>query len=642
MSSRIKYFSRDDLACGSYLKRIETMFSLVTVSDTDEVNDIIEMYNIGLYFQNECRLIAWKDKEYSEYKARAATLCPIIAKYFNSITDDNIVQIVGALDHVYYDDFWALFESYKIYNQISLGVFVSLLPQTIAGVWGILQQKNTVRKFGDIIKNFLLSFEKAAEIVLSARRKNRNGHTIFLPCLSADNINDIFLDYINGEDPNPDYLQAITETKHEIPPKTKLIAKQKRETIISRLSAAHPPIRVDVKINFVPNLADEVSFDHKDFQTLMRYNLTWIEENLDPPTLLNNFIYLFGFVDFQMRSMHTNLRSKMGEFERVFCLSSEEQYPQGISFKHNEAIAMVQMHGYYEILQKKGKRIESIIEWFFKEYLSSEFGASEFIISMPSENRSYIEKCTDIVVAIDSLIRQFSLFVKYGELNPDLMQFTSGIKFKDIPSFVADKYAYGSGTCFNKATHLLFSNQCMLSYVERVVDKYASFMDMLRNERISISDYTKNDQANIQWLVDQGILRLDDEGFITIQGEYMVYVLEDLYKNEVINVRRNNSREIKEIELLHKKEYIRYESSLLSDPEVSLFNYYLNQAEFTNGLDIRNKYAHGVLQTSDNQEEHRNNYNTLLRLFILLIIKINDDFCLKESIDANTDALRSQ
>lgn len=90
---------------------------------------------------------------------------------------------------------------------------------------------------------------------------------------------------------------------------------------------------------------------------------------------------------------------------------------------------------------------------------------------------------------------------------------------------------------------------------------------------------------------------------------------------------------INEVQNLEAKGYIRYGSTLLSESEVSLFNYYLNRVEFKNGLDLRNEYAHGVQQTSKNEEEHKNNYFLFLRLFFLFVIKINDDFCLKAEQD---------
>jgi hypothetical protein len=70
--------------------------------------------------------------------------------------------------------------------------------------------------------------------------------------------------------------------------------------------------------------------------------------------------------------------------------------------------------------------------------------------------------------------------------------------------------------------------------------------------------------------------------------------------------------------------------SLLTDPDGSYFNYCLNQAEFSNGPDLRNKYLHGTQTDVDDEEQHFRTYITALKLLIALVIKINDDFCLRD------------
>ena len=70
----------------------------------------------------------------------------------------------------------------------------------------------------------------------------------------------------------------------------------------------------------------------------------------------------------------------------------------------------------------------------------------------------------------------------------------------------------------------------------------------------------------------------------------------------------------------------------MSRPEADYFNYYLNKSEFNNGLDLRNRYIHGTQPSNDSSEEiHKYNYMIFLKLFILLIIKINDDLCINDS-----------
>ena len=74
---------------------------------------------------------------------------------------------------------------------------------------------------------------------------------------------------------------------------------------------------------------------------------------------------------------------------------------------------------------------------------------------------------------------------------------------------------------------------------------------------------------------------------------------------------------------------LRFESTLFSKPEQNYLNYFLNKSEFNNSLDLRNKYSHGT-QPFGNEEVHHSNYIIFLKLFILIIIKINDELCIKD------------
>ncbi|MDR7079701.1 hypothetical protein J2Y03_004759 [Neobacillus niacini] len=55
----------------------------------------------------------------------------------------------------------------------------------------------------------------------------------------------------------------------------------------------------------------------------------------------------------------------------------------------------------------------------------------------------------------------------------------------------------------------------------------------------------------------------------------------------------------------------------------------MNKSSFNNALDLRNRYSHGTQPSGDDSEDiHELNYMIFLRMFILIIIKINDDFCI--------------
>lgn len=71
-----------------------------------------------------------------------------------------------------------------------------------------------------------------------------------------------------------------------------------------------------------------------------------------------------------------------------------------------------------------------------------------------------------------------------------------------------------------------------------------------------------------------------------------------------------------------------YEETLFSRAEHSYLNYMLNKAQWSNGLDLRNRYIHGTF-SKYNEAIQQENYWQFLMLTVMVILKINDEFCLK-------------
>lgn len=66
---------------------------------------------------------------------------------------------------------------------------------------------------------------------------------------------------------------------------------------------------------------------------------------------------------------------------------------------------------------------------------------------------------------------------------------------------------------------------------------------------------------------------------------------------------------------------IYFESTLFSKMEQSYLNYYLNRSEFSNGLDLRNRYLHGTQGNPNDNGEHEHYYFIFLRIFDINTIK---------------------
>lgn len=73
-----------------------------------------------------------------------------------------------------------------------------------------------------------------------------------------------------------------------------------------------------------------------------------------------------------------------------------------------------------------------------------------------------------------------------------------------------------------------------------------------------------------------------------------------------------------------------YEDTLFSRPEQDYLNYILNKSEFSNGLDLRNKYSHDTCSLDERTQ--RKDYLILKKIMAFIIIKINEEFCRKNLI----------
>ena len=129
--------------------------------------------------------------------------------------------------------------------------------------------------------------------------------------LSASDKEAIIINYIDSEAPNINYLRLIcniqsSKDKLEVSPKTLLKAKRKAEKEESKFFKGNAGMQIDTSVAFSKFQNRERVVEVNGQSTSITYGTKWIEDNTDYPTLLNNFIYLFEFVDLQMRCTLVN------------------------------------------------------------------------------------------------------------------------------------------------------------------------------------------------------------------------------------------------------------------------------------------------------------------------------------------------
>lgn len=91
---RVKFYTKSDLGCGYNLEKLYEIVNKYDENRTDyNINDIIELYNISLYNDNECYLKKWTDKEIEKIKDACKKMNKSIGVYLSKIDNSNIEEI---------------------------------------------------------------------------------------------------------------------------------------------------------------------------------------------------------------------------------------------------------------------------------------------------------------------------------------------------------------------------------------------------------------------------------------------------------------------------------------------------------------------------------------------------------------------
>ena len=642
-NDRVYFLGRNDLAYGINLNKIEAM--KIPEYNSIGINDAVEFYEISKYFDDGAYSKSWTDEQRENYNKKSKTLFGLTMRFFNGLDDSTIVQEYEKIENYpYRTAFWQLFDKCKLYNKISETAFNAILQSKNLSLHDILLHKSIVVKYGEAIRNNILgSFENMRYIIHVYDQNYTESKKLYLPNeITPDDIYDFMDSYIDSVNPNINYLDDISLMQSNnifsVTDRLRLKAKRKSKEIGKTLFKNSVPISFETELSFSSSQKEDLSVKVHGQKYKFIYSENWLLKTLDYPSILNNFHFLFDFADYpQMRCLHVAKESESGVFERTMQSKSTRVYHDNHAFRFSNALAQMQMHAYYVFLSQNNIRFEDVLEWFFTKYLQEEFNCPEMRISLPTKETTYLEKCIIICSQLESVLKQFALYVEDGEIDFELLEFMQDSKkFKDIPSLVENKYLYGKGKDLEYFKFALFSDQCMLLFVKRIHEKgksYKNLFDLLFHEDVYISDYREQDVSSLKWLEENGLIATDESGLIKLGNIYKVAIIKELFDNGVISKWHFEPKANLAIEEWLQKGYLIEKSSLLTEQEADYFNYILNNAEFVNGLRLRNKYSHGNEQAITDEDKHKNNYYYFLRILTILAIKINDDCILKELHD---------
>lgn len=441
---------------------------------------------------------------------------PIIAKYFHNLDILKIKSFYNKISRQYQEDFWRLFSRFKVYEKVKNEEFTSILYEFNVSIYLLLIHQSIVKYFDNEISDYM-KHSKLTAVALIKHYLVQKEIKYYIPeSLLLEDQLAIIENYINSKEANPNYLELLYESRSRkefpISDKIRLRAKRRYSEFVEKDSISESGLLYNLTVSF-SNIKEAIRVSGED---LLNYKVTysrlWVKDNLDNATLLNNFIYLFEYVDYHNRLTLPFKEYELGFLEKFAGVKGIKRYNIGLAFNFKNMLSLMQIKLYCQALSEFDKRLENIFKWFFEEYLWNEFGVEGFNLSIPSENSTFLEKVGTVCSEIDSILSQFNVYIENGEIDRELLEISRNSPLiEDIPSFFERKYGYIEDRELLNISEYLFSDQSQLGYIENKAS-YSNFEELIVNENVLISDFPAYNRVLITSLIEKNIIYKNEQG----------------------------------------------------------------------------------------------------------------------------------
>ncbi|ORO45027.1 hypothetical protein [Streptococcus oralis] len=578
-----------------------------------EINNLIETYLI-------LKLIK-KENEFSKFKN-------LISKFHNDLSTNfpiNIFEIDYDSIYIFYKDiFWELVLSLGKINKDDASKFESYIKKYKIQTMTLKNVKKLIDLFPQVIKENFLSQSRNIEFFLthqSGKFTDSNGLYNKLG-ITNEEINNLARRYCKTNDINTNYLQAIVDykklSKYDFDGPIRLLAKRTIKEFWEKNSESCETWQLTQSVRIVPLDPDKLSYRENDEIIL---NQLVLDEYHDFPTLLNNYIYFIEFFNYETGLPCIVANDENFSFYQLFSPKSSTYFdnfrPQ-LKLSHS-----LLFFAYFDYLRKNKIDVEEIVEWYFDNYLKNELKIEGFHFHASNKKSSFYERGKCIISEMDSILKQYDLFFKYGEIDIDLLEIDSKVpSYDSLISFNEKKFLKLNNESDNSLLFsLLFSDQSALNFNPSKKEHSTFFKHIING--VKITDFNDFQVKQIKILIDKNLLKLSNE-VIEFTNFHEIYVLYKLWKSGTYCLYYKGELVLEAAENLCRKGYCEYSNKLFSEYETNYLSYILDDKKYGNGLKIRNKFSHGDF-TYKSEEEHLKNYLELLQIVIFYVIRINDE-----------------
>lgn len=635
---RVCYYSQSDLSVGWNLQEIEelmTNFDLLKF--VKDINDVLELYHIKKYIDHDNFLLKWEKGYIDSLKSMVRSFSGIIVRYLRTIPKEELYDYYKLIDWSYTESFWEVVANYDLLDLLDESFLDKVLTED-GNLRLILQQERIVNKFEIYLKGKMMSNGLSAHILLDQYARsslNDNDRTYFFPSsLTSSDKEQIIVDFLNQGEPNLNYVRLVMQIKDNadqivLSPKTRLLAqdveKRMNEQLFDKATAIH--------------LKYSVGYDRND-----NIPPTRIEQKKDVFMQVHSWKYIEGLNETEKILVFGNLFGLLGEdclinlvnkgyetdgLESVLMDCGKDAYFMNQSCRLKNIFALANTNLYSRVLPAMECRLESLVKNFYENHFKEDYGYPALQLALPAEDADWVGKCRTIIPDLDSVSKQYKLFVEEGDINPRLLPLGKPLLPTDAKSLFENKYYVIKRNSLEilEPMMLLFRTAEVLHVVDGFdTTRIHNFYDFITSCEVPYSVYKKDYRKDkIDKLITRGYVKIDEKGILRPDNKNAIEILGCLWRNRVVSYWHHNKSVRELLDRWKEDDLLEIDDHLLCESERNLFSYYLNNNKYTNGPAIRNQYAHGVIPVGDDVQVHAKNYFILLMLLILLLLKIEDE-----------------
>lgn len=631
---RVHFYGAGDLAAGVHVERVAEIVAQFDPADTPvDITDVLELHHVQLYLETGILPRAFTAQQVQQAQAQVPQLRSAVARFFSRIDDSNVAAVVTNVDREYQRTLVDLLGRSKAYDRCDAERMLDALRATGVGLAVMMTSKKLVHAYDAEVRTELLADTTNAEHLVSKYLHEGGREEIHLPpSFTPADSRDLMDRYIEGADANPNYVGLIESAPISqlsgVDAKLKLKAKRRAKEMSAEFFKTNSGMRTGCELSISESQDEPVSVELDGMITKVTFSARWLEETTDYPSILNNVQHLFEFADRECLLTLPAYPADMSVLERHLGMKGKTDYHFGIWFRTADTKSLLEVRMLHCYLKSKGVDLEEVVSWFFVEYLVEEFGAENFSFTPAGDGTTYLQKVRHLFAEMESVANQFSLYAQDGELDRELLAMTADqVRYKLLPTLVEGKYLYATDEAeIVNILHLLFSDQSLLTYINEYLRDDNAALLLIRHE-VTYADFEEYQEEPLNYLLSLGVLE-DTGKRLQLADVEQYLILRSLFHSEAASYFHLTPAGRAAADAMVARGWLTRRSTLLSEAEGKYFNYFLNNVDFNNGPQLRNKYAHGSQPDSGGEDAYYRDYLIATRLVLALVIKINDDFCL--------------